>query len=470
MPPADTPPTNTTPPPAAASDAIDPKDDALLNILFSSVADDEGQKKEASEDAPPEPSRTLFEAIEDKTPIKKPKEDKKEEKDKKPATDEKKETATPPPAAAPVTEEKPIRRRRTQAPPSPTPPPAAPPAAKPHAEQDDSAWEKDLIEEEREQLESARFAERKFPEKYKGFGDRVAKFLKEHKAKVEAEGFDASDPAYQSWLQKNKPALSQQEVLRIERERTKEETLRDADAKLADVRDESWRLTHEPELRKQADEFYRQAAKDALPKDLLEAISDKSRGLEWARENMALETEIAEAELKEAADNVETYIRLTTRNPSTNRAFTAYNPEDPAHKGAMTMLKEVCEEYKRAVAGRPEAIREGRSYVTRLEWAAMTPEQQRRHWTLSDKEVISVYRARVKYSIGAKIEAEKSRYKRYFKAGGSSQSQASTPPPAKQDDSPPPAPRPSAVPQGGGSEASEVDTFVNDALFGRPVN
>ena len=38
---------------------------------------------------------------------------------------------------------------------------------------------------------------------------------------------------------------------------------------------------------------------------------------------MALETEIAEAELKEAADNVETYIRLTTRNPSTNRAFTA---------------------------------------------------------------------------------------------------------------------------------------------------
>lgn len=457
-------PPETLTPDAPATTQADPAD-ALLARLFESATDTppEPENKPAGDEPKPEPerSRTLHEALADTTPIPAKKEE--------PKAEEKKPEATKPAEPAPVAE-KPIRKRqRAAAPAEPPPPPPVVPAveqAAPAAKAPppaDEEWEKSLLDEERDQLEAARFAERRFPEKYKGLGAKVEKFLKEHAAKVNAPDFQADDPSYQSWLQKNRPTLSQAEIRTIERERLRDELRPEIDERTNQVRDELFRTTHEPQIKRRADDFFAAAVREALPADVLKGLTDPARGVKWARENYPLEVEIAENIAKTAADDIEVFARLTTANPATGRPFEPYDKDNEAHRRVIALVKEVCEEYKTATANRPERIRDGKAYATRLEFARLPPEQRAKYWTLSDNEIVAIARAKVKHAATRAIEQERTRIARYTKRPASEA-------PAAQQDAPPPAPRPSPLTSSNADTSpSAVDKFVTESLFGKPV-
>ena len=63
-----------------------------------------------------------------------------------------------------------------------------------------------------ETLDDARFLEKRFPDKYKGFAAKTEKFLRDHKAMVKQPEFDDQSPEYQTWLQQNQPKLSRAEI------------------------------------------------------------------------------------------------------------------------------------------------------------------------------------------------------------------------------------------------------------------
>jgi len=450
----------TTTPPDATPATDDSQTDALLARLFSSVGDDEAAAKEnpTKETTPPggrPRSRDLHEVLADINDP--PKEDaaaKKPDEKKPDAPAEKKEDAP-----APV--ERPIRKRVRQEPPVPVAAPAPIVVAAPAPAVDDRAWEKDLLEEERDQLEAARFAEQKFPEKYKGLGDKVSKFLKEHAAKLAAPDFDQQDPRYTDWLNKNRPTLSQHEVRMIERARAKEETLAEVQESQKDLYDESFRQFTKPVVQAKGTAFFKEALLESLPDEVRAALNDPAKGVEYVKEQFPLEVDIAENITRAASDDAQTFLELTTVNPKTSRPLTAYDKNNPAHRRAIEMVRDISTDYRTEIANKPERFRNGKAYVTRLEYANLEPARRAEFWTLPDAEVLTLYRRRVKGIVGNAIKGERDRLQRYFRKPAGT--------PAPQDDASPPAQRPSAA-HVGAPESDTSDSFLRDSLFGKPAD
>lgn len=362
----------------------------------------------------------------------------------------------------------PVRVRRKPAPPPTAPAAAAAPAA-PKAEEktDQQKWEESLLDEERDQLELARFAEKDNPSKYAGFAAKTEKYLKEHAAYLEKNpgatepGSDAA-AAYEQWLQKHKPSLSPAEGRRLE---VRREANRIADEKLAAskteieaLHEETFRRDAEPKAKSEADAFFRDAADFAMPEDLAKLAKEK--GLAEAKKAFPMEYRIAGEVLSDAADQVEELIRITTKNPRTNRPLVAYDPNNKKHAAILTFINTQCNAFKNGVPGEPPAqratrlraqIRDGKRFATRIEYYSMPEDQRAPYWTFSREDLISMKRFEAKHTIASRIEAET---KRLEAEGFVRRRPESAAAPGPSGGGAPPAPRPGQIPAGDGAAPS----------------
>ncbi|MCW5549982.1 MAG: hypothetical protein KIT44_13545 [Opitutaceae bacterium] len=350
----------------------------------------------------------------------------------------------PKPAPAAVLKRRP--RREPEPPPAPPPAPApmpAPPAAPAPTPTDD--FEAGLLDEEKEQLEMARDAERLLGEKYKGFEGRTKKFLKDHQeylAKARERDpdavFDETNAEYQAWLSKNTPVIPQRDIREMERKRITEEVEKRQDEKISEVYDETFRRDAEPKVKQRADDFFNKAVAE-LPETLTKAI--KEEGVEKAKAKFPTEFRIANAILGQAAADVEEFYRLTTVNPRTGRPMKAYDPKNPTHAGLIEFVNTQCNAFKKS--GGKALIKDGKRFVTREEYYTMPKEQRAGVWTFTDDQIVGMARIEAAKMVKLKIEEEHNRLKA---EGWTRPAPAAEPAPAEQPPGAPPAPNPTPIP------------------------
>lgn len=458
-------PADTTPPATPAGDQSEQLD-PTFKLLFEAA---ESETKKAADDSVPTSSsgRSLVQAMSE--PVADPTAEEKaaKEKSQKEAADKaQKEKDDAAAAAAPA---KPIRVRQKKSEPAPTPTPTPTPVAEqPKTKTEDEKFEEGLLEEERDQLELAKYAEKNDPTKYKGYAARVGKFLKEHQTYLEKnpkalEPGSAEADAYQAWLTKNDVKLSSRESrileVRREAERIADSRIKENDGKFAELHDESFRRDEEPKIKREADVFFNQLAETAIPKELQAAV--KELGLEKAKAAHPLEWRISAEEMTRAAADVEEFKLITTSNPKTGRALKAYDANNPQHARILGFITAQCDSFKNGYEGETPANRaarvrlhtkEGKTFITRDEYFSLKPEQRAGHWTFTKDDIVKLQGLAAAREIEARIAREND----VRKAEGWTRSTASAPPP-KPAPGAPPAPRPTPIPSAGAPVEDKLD-------------
>jgi hypothetical protein len=465
--------TNDTNAPAGAPPASTPPEgdqmDATFQLLFN-AAESEKAPTNATES---KPGMSLQQAVNDPTPPPAADDDAAKAAAKKKADDDA-AAATPPPAPVKV-------RRRERAPePSPTPTPAPAPTPAPEAKKPEvDEFEAGLLDEEREQLELAKYAEQRDPAKYKGQAAKVTKFLKDHQSYLEKNpaatepGTDAAEK-YQAWLAANNVALPPREARRLEISREAE---RIADEKIAanrgevsELHDENFRREQEPKIKQEADQFFTELANSALPEEFTKLAKEK--GIEEAKKEFPLEYRVAGEVLTESAADVEEMRKITTINTRTGRPLRAFDPANPQHARILGFIRTQCNAFKNGHPGETAAQRqqrlrfqlnEGKSFLTRDEFYALKPEQRTAHWTFSIDQVVKMSAEAAKVAVKNRIDAER----KVRESEGWTRRTAAVAPQTPAPAGSPPAPRPTPIPaNGGGTPLADAPDRMFDLLMG----
>ncbi len=427
------------PAPAASAAGADEPMDSTLELLYSAI-----DKKEPAAATPQTPDPTEPENQQTTPPA-------------EPAK------PTPPAEPAPIAVRK--RKKATPEPVAPaapvTPPatPTPPPAATPNP---DEEFEAGLLDEEREQLEYAREAERLQPEKYKGQAAKVKKFLKEHqdyleKAKKDDADFDASsDPTYKDWLAKNNPVLSNRQIREIERLRAVEDAKKDTDAKINELREDMHRRAEEPIVKAETDKFFAELADEGLPAEVKAVLKEK--GAEEAQKLFPVEFREANAVMSEAAKSIEEFIAITRR-------VKPFDKTNVRHTKLLDFIGFQCDSFKKT--GGELLVRDGKQFLTRDEYFARKPEERANHWTFSNKDIIAM----AKMTAAATIKQRVAQVYKEREGEGwvrpkppAAPTAPATPPPAGA----PPAPRGAQIPAPS-TPADDKGGIETDLLFGKSI-
>jgi hypothetical protein len=405
----------------------------------------------------------------------------KPEKPAEPATPPKKDDTPAAPPAAPA--EKPIKVRgkkpaeetRPEVPKGKKPEPVAPapaaPAPAPAKTEPDADFESSLDEAERVLLADARDAEKMLGDKYKGRGAKMEAFLKEVAKKTSAPDFDENDPEFAKWYEKNVPKLSVLEVRQLERARVKAEVTQELEPKLEQEKHARWTETEQPKIKAKGDATYVKLINSALPDEVQAAIAERTKGItdpakfreavKEVEQVYALETEITQAVVNAATNDLEEFYRLTTENPQTHRKLVEFDPKNAQHLRIVQIMSDVCNEFR--TTGGAALKKDGKWFATREEWAGMEEAVRRGElpadtlngwWTFTNEEIVDRATANIKQAVTAAVKqriAQQERYgfKRTIAAATATPPAAPAPAPAGS----PPAPRPAPAPAGGGTPA-----------------
>jgi hypothetical protein len=364
-----------------------------------------------------------------------------------------KPAATPPaaPAAAagtPPAEERPLKVRKPAPPKRPdlplaTPPAATPPPAQPAAaaapQASDEEFEKGLIDGERQMLDDARYAEKANPVKYKGLGDRVKNYLKDHQKFLDDNpDISEDDPSYKKWMKEHRPAMSASDMREISEHRIAEKARGPVDQRVTE-------LEHE----RRVQEIYTQLTKDALPDDLAAAIKEKGGLTKEIQEEFSEELEVANHVFSLVTDDLKEFSRLTTKSKSGRPLATfATDKSDPKfeqHERLLKLVSDQCENFK--ATGGADLQRNGKWFVTRDEWAQIDPARRGEFWTFTNDEIVKRALAGVKGAIKQVIEHKREDLKKrgYVRQRPAPAAPAPVTPPAPTSH---PAPRPTPIPAG----------------------
>ncbi len=445
--------------------------DATFKLLFDAADSEKTAAAAPKVDAPY--GKSLSQALDEQTP-----EEKNGTAPPPPSPGDKKKDETPPPPATPPAEKKVKVRRREEPAPAPPPTPAAPiPAPEPpKAKTEDELFEEGLLDEERDQLEVARFAETKDPAKYRGYAAKVTKFLKEHQAYLEKNpkavqaGTDEAE-AYETWLKTNNVALAPREAKILEREliteKARQETLKSTESQMAELHDDNFRRDNEPKIKAEADAVFSKLAHEAAPPDFVKLAQEK--GMEEAKKQYPTEYRITTNVLTEAASDIEELRRLTTKNPRTGNPLRMYDGTNPQHVRVLKFMREQCDYFKNGPENEKPDVREarlrmhnqgGKTFLTRDEFYTLRPEQRERHWTFTPDQIVSMKFQAAKAMVAAQVKEE-------YAAREAEGWVRKAPAPAAANGTPPPPPapppgstpgvRPTPIPAGNNGNADGQD-------------
>ncbi len=379
--------------------------------------------------------------------------------------------------------EKPIRVRKAPAEKRPelplepapaAPPAAAPAAAKPAEPPDDS----DLEPEEKEMISDAQEAERLFPEKYKGLGEKARKYVRDHIKFINDHGgdenFDPDNPEYSAeyarFLEANQPRLTRAQVREINETRITNQVQEKTKTEFDHLKDERFADREEPLVVRAAQQSYTQLAPLCCPKEISDDI--KARGYPEAYKDYKLELDTIDATLRAVADDVAEFERVTRINSETGRplAKVANYPNEPKfqqHQRLALMVRQICDEFEKT--GGSELKRDGRWFVTKDEYAKIKknrPDLLGGFWTFSNKEILDRAHKKVPAVVSAAIATKIKEQEALGFVRRPREKKAETPPPPAAKGAPA-APHPTPAPSGGGggeakSEGAKLAALISN--------
>jgi hypothetical protein len=349
--------------------------DGSLNGVLTAIREEAKKEPPKTEDSKPDPEKVV---------------EKKEE----------------PKAATPV-EVKP-KKVAIQAP-EPTPsvlPPVAP-VAIPEIISDE------FDEEEKEEIELAKFAAKSNPEKYSGFDKKLESFFKKHNEYLDQKlGEDPhfepdadKNEDYRRWLQANRPDIPRHEKRRLEREllikRAKEEAVAEADARLQEVNNRLREVEIRPRIAKSIDNFV-EAVNSILPEDI--AASVKSGTLD---EDLPLEGETVKQYLGLAKHAASEFLNLTG-------GLTKFDSKNPTHSWLGSFIHEQGTLFLKN--GGKELERDGKKFLPRAEYNGLPADRKDKFWSFTDSDVLDMLAYNAKTTVESAVAREREKYEKVVAA------------------------------------------------------
>lgn len=302
-----------------------------------------------------------------------------------------------------------------------------------------------LDDEEQEEVRTAVFAENQYPAKYKGYGQQVLDFIKKHKQFVSQQEqenpdvqFDRTNQSYQRFLETNRPAVSNSERKRLERERLLEEAAALAEKKLS------------AKTRKLEEEVTQLKATPVVEK----TINDyKSLVKEWMpKEDDPIVVEAVESMTAKAVDAGREFLMLSSN-------LKPYDTKNETHRWLADFIQEQGELYVKS--GHESLKRGARTFVPRAQYNSLASEQRNKHFTFTDEDILQLIAVNAKAAAEYHSTNEKKRLERagYTRTPAPQTPAAVPPPPAPTPVSPRATPT-IAAPSSAPSSNAPSDPFL----------
>jgi len=265
----------------------------------------------------------------------------------------------------------------------------------------------DLMDDEREELELARFAEAEKPGSYQSALDFILKrreFIKQRIAD-EGRGYRPSqDPEYREWVEENAP-LKPAQRKQLERRKIQDE-LRKEFEQANQKRDEALRreieaLRKKPEIEKKSSQF-RQAAESSLStafKEVFPEIDDADQAAEAIRPIIA-------PVVDQYSGVVESFLEL-------NGGIVPFNQHDPTHNFISRFIDEQARFFE--AHGGTSLFRDGRRFVRPDLISQVPKEQQHLYWTFSESDIVDVFAEKSRMETRRILENEKKKWEKFQK-------------------------------------------------------
>ena len=271
-----------------------------------------------------------------------------------------------------------------------------------------------MLDEEKELLKLARFAEKKDAKKYAGRAEKLTAFFKKNaefttKKLAEDPEYDFSEdnPEYKAFLNANRPPpLSATEQRTLEREMIKEEVLGETRAELEKRQtEEETKRTHEQlagRHRQDATKFWRETVAVAVPDEIQALVKEHgvAAGMAKAKELFPFEYDVTEKMTAGAAEYMEEFLLISS-------GVRQLDLNNPKHKGIADFISDECEKF--ATDGGAARVRGGKTFIPRADYQRLAPEQRARYWTFSNAEILELAKIGTKRSIAKVIKDEYTR-------------------------------------------------------------
>jgi hypothetical protein len=376
-------------------------DDPLLSSLYedlgliSKPVKEEEVEIEQVEEPPPEEPEPEPEP-EEQEPELEP-----EEKPKLPKTFEVKTPVTPTDVRDAVREE--FERYKL--------PEAKPEEAK--AEEPEDTYEASLLEEQREELSLARYAESKMPDKYKGMGNKLLDFYKKldnyaTKAQEDPDRtLDSNDEEFLDFIKKNKPALTQSESKKLERMMWKEEAVAEARQATEEDKRQMEQKLHNLEAKPRIENSIREFESN-IPKMIPDELGDliREKGMDKVEEDNPYEVSIIKDKLGSATSLAREYLNISN-------GITPFNSSNNNHSWLLGFVNNQAEYFSKN--GGNELVRQDSygntaQFVTPTEYAGLVKDgKSNGKWTFTPDDVLKMLGANAVKEAQDTIKSEEER-------------------------------------------------------------
>lgn len=341
-----------------------------------------------------------------------------EEKDVRPPVEEKKVEPAPVVAAAPEPKKVAVRKREPA--PAPTIPDAkieevvkrtiaAQPVRLPDPVKPVVAPDPELRQEQREELDLARYAESKDPAK-KGLSDKLLKFYENEKKFLEKRVADegdeydpSTDPAYRKFIAANAPTFDRKNVVtqKITEEAETRATKRVREELAPEqerVRQELVELKERPKVQARVNTYVDEVA-SGMPGEVYDFYRKNGGDMAKTQEAFPLEFDII-------AKTVDGVLRVADEFLSIRAGLKQFDPKNQQH----TYVNEFVDERARVFLdkGGDALKRGGKQFVHPYQWK---PGMENTHWTFDDEDVLNMLKVRAQFEAKTRISNENARLK-----------------------------------------------------------
>ena len=264
-------------------------------------------------------------------------------------------------------------------------------------------------EEEKEEIELAKFAAKSNPDKYSGLDKKLETFFKKHNEYLDQKlgedphfepDSDKNDD-YRRWLQANRPEIPRFEKRKLEREflikRAKEEAVAEAESRLQEVNNRLREVEIRPRIAKSIDNFV-EAVNGILPEDI--ASSVKAGTID---DDLPLEGEAVKQYLSLAKHAASEFLNLTG-------GLAKFDAKNPTHSWLGSFIHEQGTLFLKN--GGKDLERDGKKFIPRAEYNGLPADRKDKFWSFTDSDVLDMLAYNAKTTVEAAVAREREKYEK----------------------------------------------------------
>lgn len=328
--------------------------------------------------------------------------------------------ASPPPAPTPkpvVVERRPpindiVDQRIAQALQAAKPElPKTPGPAKSQKETDDEQYEASLIDDQKERLALARYAEKKMPDKYKGLSAKFIEFYRKVDAQAQAlkkdnPEFTPKDEEFQRFLEQNQPQFSPSDARRLEREQIKEEAAAEFQKihsrDMGEIRSRQFKIESQPKI-DQAVEYFKKSIHQTIASSADSPASAYAKKMvESGREDLVKSFPMHGKIINDADA---TFDWLSREAVDIDLGIKAVDPKNQAHVWLKDFIDREGETFSKA--DKRFTVKDGKQFLPRAQYEELirsNPGAVRNHWTFTTDDVLGMLAVESQINIESSIK------------------------------------------------------------------